>query len=332
MFESQNIKNLLQNIEKIENEIGNKLSDFEILQVLGQGAFGFVAKVRSKKNLKIYAMKKVDLSKIDEDKKKYYEYETIFLKRLNHPNICRLFSSFREKSNIYMIMEYMDNGDLFLFLNAHIKLKKYIPEEKLWNIFEQCLQGLVYINSEGIIHRDIKPANILYGSKGECKITDFNVSSVIDKEKAENFTNDKEIIDEIVNNLTEVGTPAFKAPEVKISEYDDKADVYSLGVTFCVLAYQKISIPNDEPKLYSKEMYDIIKLMLLPQDQRPTSKELYRYFIRLYVDKYLHMTGLISCINCLSCYDKTLFESGALNQKGKEITKQFKSFRPKEKY
>ena len=323
MFESQNIKNLLQNIEKIENEIGNKLSDFEILQVLGQGAFGFVAKVRSKKNLKIYAMKKVDLSKVDEDHKRYYEYETIFLKRLNHPNICRLFSSFRENSNIYMIMEYMDNGDLFLFLNAYLKLKKYIPEEKLWNIFEQCLQGLVYINSEGIIHRDIKPANILYGSKGECKITDFNVSSIIDKEKAENFTNDKEIIDEIINNFTEVGSPYFKAPEVKISEYDYKADVYSLGVTFCTLAYQKISIPKDEPKLYSKEMYDIIKLMLLPQDQRPTSEELYRYFIKLYVDKYLHMTGLVSCINCLSCYDKTLFESNTLNQKGKGITKQF---------
>ena len=332
MLESQAIKNILQDIEKFENEIGNKLSDFEILQVLGRGAFGFVAKVRSKKNLKIYAMKKVDLSKVEEDKKKYYKYETIFLKRLNHPNICRLFCSFRENTDIYMIMEYMDNGDLLAFLKAYMKLKKYIPEEKLWNIFEQCLQGLVYIHLEGIIHRDIKPANILYGSKGECKITDFNVSSAIDKEKAEKFTNDKEIIDDIINNSTEVGTPAFKAPEVRVSEYDDKADVYSLGVTFCALAYQNISIPKDEPKLYSKEMYDIIKLMLSPQHLRPTSKELYNYFIRLYVDKYLHMTGLVSCINCLSCYDSlinffrekdTLFESNNFNQKEKEITKQF---------
>ena len=48
-------------------------------------------------------MKKVDLSQVDEDKKRYYEYESIFLKRLLHPNICRLFSSFRENSNIYMI-------------------------------------------------------------------------------------------------------------------------------------------------------------------------------------------------------------------------------------
>jgi serine/threonine protein kinase len=332
MFESQAIKNILQDIEKIEDEIGNKLSDFEILQVLGQGGFGFVAKVRSKKNLKIYAMKKVDLSKVPEDKKKYYEYENLFMKNLNHPNICRLFSSFRENTNIYMIMEYMDNGDLFTFLKAHIKLKKYIPEEKLWNIFEQCLQGLIYIHSKGIIHRDIKPANILYGSKGECKITDFNVSSVIDKEKAANFTNDEKIMEDIINNSTEVGTPYFKAPEVIYSEYNDKCDVYSLGVTFCTLAYQKFSIPEDEPKLYSKELHDIIELMLSPEDQRPTSKEIYNKFIILYVEKYLHMTGLISCINCLSSYGSLVnffrdndayFESNNFNQKEKEITKQF---------
>ena len=196
MLESQNIKNIIQDIGKNEknivaNEIGNKLTDFEILQVLGQGAFGFVAKVRSKKNLKIYAMKKVDISKVVEDEKKYYENEHIFLEKLDHPNVCKLFSSFREGSINYMILEFLDNGDLWSFLNAHIKLKKYIPEEKLWNIFEQCLNGLVYIHSMGVINRDIKPTNILYGSNGECKITDFNISSFTNMEKAAKFTNDE---------------------------------------------------------------------------------------------------------------------------------------------
>ena len=84
MLESQNIKNIYQDIVHKDkknifaNEIGNKLTDFEILQVLGQGAFGFVAKVRSKKNLKIYAMKKVDLSKVVEDEKNIMKMKVFF--------------------------------------------------------------------------------------------------------------------------------------------------------------------------------------------------------------------------------------------------------------
>ena len=338
MLESQNIKNILQNIDKkdannnLANEIGNKLSDFEILQVLGQGSFGFVAKVRSKKNLKIYAMKKVDISKVEEDYKKYYENESIFLAKLNHPNICKLFCFFKEGTNNYMILEFLDNGDLWSFLNAHIKLKKYIPEEKLWNIFEQCLNGLVYIHSQGVINRDIKPQNILYGSNGECKITDFNIASLSNVKFAKKFTNDEQKTQEMINQCTDLGSGKFKAPEVLNFDYDDKADVYSLGMTFCSLAYQKMTFPNDEPRLYSKELADIISLMLSSSEYRPSSKDMYNYFIRLYVEKYLHMSSLVSCINCLSCYTSLInyfkdhdsfIESEKFNEKNKAITKQF---------
>ena len=338
MLESQNIKNILQDIDKKENgdilanEIGNKLSDFEILQVLGQGAFGFVAKVRSRKNLKIYAMKKVDLSKVKEEHKKYYENESIFLAKLNHPNVCKLFSSFREGNNNYMILELLDNGDLYSFLKCYIKLKKHIPEEKLWNIFEQCLNGLVYIHSKGVINRDIKPTNILYGSNGECKITDFNIASFINMEKAAKFINDEEKKKEMINQCTDLGSGSFKAPEVLMDAYDETVDVYSLGITFCTMAFQKTIIPKDESKLYSKELLDIISLMIAPKQYRPSSKEMYNYFIRLYVDKYMHMSSLVSCINCLSCYTSltnyfkcngSYIESNKFNEKEKEITKQF---------
>ena len=95
-----------------------------------------------------------------------------------------------EGNNIYMIMEFMDNGDLFNFLNANLKLGKKIKEEKLWNIFEQCLKGLVYIHSKGLIHRDIKPANLLINNEGQVKLSDFNVSALTNIEKARNFTKD----------------------------------------------------------------------------------------------------------------------------------------------
>ena len=221
------------------NSIGNCLKDFEILQVLGKGAFGYVAKVKSKKNLKIYAMKKNDLSIIDDDDiKKYYENEGIFMKVLDHPNICKLYTTFKENNSVYLIMEYMDSGDLFTFLDAYKKLGEYISEEKLCIIFLQCLNSLQYIHSLGIIHRDIKPANFLYNSNGEVKLSDFNVSALQNIENAMLFTRDEEKKEELINRGTQIGSGKFQAPEINEEEnYDDKVDIYSLGVTFCTVAF-----------------------------------------------------------------------------------------------
>ena len=72
-----------------------------------------------------------------------------------------------------MIQDYMDNGDLFCFLKAKMEYRQRISEDKLWDIFEQCLKGLIYIHSLGIIHRDIKPSNLLLNNKGQVKISDF---------------------------------------------------------------------------------------------------------------------------------------------------------------
>ena len=174
------VQNMIQSLEiNDKNDIGDKLSDFEILQVLGVGRFSFVAKVKSKKNFKIYAIKKYDLSLIDDDDyKKYYENENIFMQNLDHPNVCKLYNTFRDDNNLYMIMEYMNNGNLSTFINANMKLGKRIKEDILWNIFEQCLKGLVYIHSKGLIHRDIKPENILLNDEGQIKLIDFNLSAL----------------------------------------------------------------------------------------------------------------------------------------------------------
>jgi serine/threonine protein kinase len=85
------------------NFVGDKFSDFEVLQVLYENDFGFVAKVKSKKNLKIYAMKKTDLSLIeDQNFRKYSENEHIFMKKLDHPNVCKLYNTFKEGDIIYI--------------------------------------------------------------------------------------------------------------------------------------------------------------------------------------------------------------------------------------
>ena len=290
------------------NDIGDCLKDFEILQVLGKGAFGYVAKVKSKKNLKIYAMKKNDLSMIDDDDiKKYYENEGIFMKKLDHPNICKLYTSFKENNSVYLIMEYMDSGDLFTFLDAYKKLGEYISEEKLCIIFLQCLSSLEYIHSLGVIHRDIKPANFLYNSNGEVKLSDFNVSALQNIENAMFFTKDEIKKEELINRFTQIGSGKFQAPEINDEEnYDTKVDIYSMGVTFCTVAFFKLEIPNDQniKNIFSEELLNIIASMMRNNPkERPSSKELFDSLNKFYIEKFVHNTGLISCINCLSTYD-----------------------------
>ena len=71
-----------------DNDMGDQLEDFEILQILGKGSYGFVAKVRSNKNNKIYAMKQIDLNKMGSEKEvELCKREVLVLQKMNHPNI-----------------------------------------------------------------------------------------------------------------------------------------------------------------------------------------------------------------------------------------------------
>ena len=304
---------ILPNNNEVNSEIGNKLEDFEILQVLGEGTYGFVAKVQSKLNFGIYALKKYILSSVSDDEKKYILNERIFMKKLDHENVVKLYCDFQEKDNLYLVMEYMDGGDLYTFIDANRSLEMSIDEEKLWNIYEQCLRGLVYLHRMGLIHRDIKPANLLMNSKGEIKYTDFNVSAIINSDRAREFTKNKNEEEHLINNNTIVGSGSYKAPEILddnsiFQEYDLKIDVYSLGITFCTLAFYQMNIPGPNELnnyRYSKELIDIIMRMIEPEPmKRMSSLQIYNYFIKLYVQKYVHSTGFMSCVQSL--YDNPI--------------------------
>ena len=134
----RSLGNLILKTKGTENnsDIGNKLEDFEILQIIGKGTYGFVAKVKSKLNLRIYALKKYNSEYLNKpDALKYVVNESIFMKQLNNENVVKLYNNFKDKSGLYMVMEYMDGGDLYTFLNAYMNLNLRIEEEKLWNIF-----------------------------------------------------------------------------------------------------------------------------------------------------------------------------------------------------
>ena len=294
-----------------EKVIGNKVDDFEILQVLGEGSYGFVAKVRSKINSKIYALKKANFKVLNELEKSQALNELKMLNFFDHPNVCNCLTSFGQDDSQYIVMHLFNNKDLFQYLSANCKLYLHISEENIWNIFYQCLEGLIYIHKQGVIHRDIKPGNIFMDDKGNIKIGDFGISAVMNLEKAKQFTNDPQEQQKLLfKNEKGKGTQNFMAPEVEVENgeiYDQKADVYSMGVCFYCLCFYNLPYINGNnmnelctDSLYSPELKQIIFLMIQKdKNQRPNSMDIYGLFRQSYISKYVKNSGLCSVVQCL---------------------------------
>ena len=291
-----------------DNDMGSKSDDFEVLQVLGHGTFSQVLKVKSKKNFGIYAMKKIDKEKITKKykDKKYYLNEKFIVDQLSHPYVIKCYKTFEESNFLYFIMEFMNNGDLLSYNNGNIRFHVLIPEGKLWDIFYKCLSGLNYIHGKGIIHRDIKLNNIFLDDDFNVKIGDFNVSVVIDEKYAKKFSENIDEINGLINKNTNVGNYDYKAPEIQNrNNYNQKSDIYSMGVTFFILCFgckpNECGKNNEYDKYYSKDIKDfIIKMLKNNPEERPTSKEAMLIAREYFIKTYLKNTSLEAAFNCFN--------------------------------
>ena len=257
-------------------------------------------------------MKMLNITQLENKNKKAYILalnETEFLQGLKHPHIIKYYKNFIEKPYLYIIIEFVPNGDMSGFINANKEFNKNIPEEKLWNIFLQCMDALTYVHSQGVIHRDIKPANLLVDNNMSIKLGDFGVSAFRNKDQNNqylnanyNFFKNKE---QMQYHGTYVGTPNYMAQEVKYNDYDQRVDVYSMGVSFYEICYFHIPPPpnerfKDEKVQYSNELKNIINLMLEEnKDQRKTSQEIYDMIKNEYSRKYVKNTSIDAIVKCL---------------------------------
>ena len=290
--------------ERVDNlKIGNCVDDFFIQSILSIKEKNFVAKVKSKLNNQIYIMKRIDKNKAEEIiRKEYISREKEFLKILNHENIVEYITSFEDSQFLYIITEYVENGDLLTMINSKKRNKAFqIGEEKLMKIFLQCLRGLSFIHSCGIIFRALKPDKILIDNENNIKITNFKYAAIDNENTAKkcfNISEDK--FKELKNKFEFLDLRPYQPPEMKMGEiYNRKIDVYNLGLIFCHLAYLDLTIPKKNR--YSKELGDFIKKMIEKNpSMRPTSEEAYQELKNIYLKKYCHNTGINSCLRCLA--------------------------------
>lgn len=152
------------------------IEDFDLMKVVGRGAFGKVLLVRKKdgKNAgQIYAMKiLVKAHIIKNDQIENTKAEQHILKEINHPFVVRLRYAFQNSEKLYLIMDYYPGGSMFY----HLRKSKRFSEDRTRLYMAQLLTALMHLHSKSIAYRDLKLENILMDPKGNIALTDFGLS------------------------------------------------------------------------------------------------------------------------------------------------------------
>nr|XP_025034995.1 rho-associated protein kinase 2 isoform X1 [Pelodiscus sinensis] len=218
---NKNIDNFLNRYEKIVEKIRAlqmKAEDYDVVKVIGRGAFGEVQLVRHKISQKVYAMKL--LSKFEMIKRSdsaFFWEERDIMAFANSPWVVQLFCAFQDDRYLYMVMEYMPGGDLVNLMSNYD-----VPEKWAKFYTAEVVLALDAIHSMGLIHRDVKPDNMLLDKYGHVKLADFGTCMKMDETG-------------MVRCDTAVGTPDYISPEVLKSQggdgcYGRECDWWSVGV------------------------------------------------------------------------------------------------------
>lgn len=134
---------------------------YELGEEIGRGAFGQVFKATCVKDGNVVAIKQISLSGMSPDRLVDIMQEIDLLKKLNHENIVKYIESFKTRSHLHIVLEYMEQGAL-----SQLKDKWGVLKEFLISAFiSQVLHGLEYLHAQGVVHRDVKGANILLGAQ-----------------------------------------------------------------------------------------------------------------------------------------------------------------------
>jgi len=191
---------------------------------LGSGISGLVRLVTHRATGLKYAVKCLDLGLVDTEEGLQQLREEIYIMcQLDHPNIVRLEEVYESHSEIYLVQELCLGGELFDRLDEQPDY--HYTEAQCARLIKQMLCSVRYIHSKGIIHRDLKLENFLFSDTGpdsELKMIDFGLSKHFKFGEVQHEA---------------VGTPYTVAPEVIRGSYDERCDVWAIGViTYLLLS------------------------------------------------------------------------------------------------
>lgn len=252
---------------------------FKVQDLLGEGASGSVYKAVHRETKKVVAIKKmqVGVNNITSTVK-----EIKIMKDLKSPFTLKYYGCYQKDDCIWIIMEFCDGGSVQDIIDARESEPTCLSESQISQITYQVLKALEYLHSMKKIHRDIKAGNILINGRGMAKLADFGISA-------------QQVGDE--KRTTTIGSSYWMAPETLMGGgYDNKADIWSLGITVMEMAEgipplieeqphkAAFRIVNDPPPKLSKPdqwtpiFNDFLaKCLVKNPDKRPTAAELLQH-------------------------------------------------------
>eukprot|EP01103_Thecamoeba_quadrilineata_P006732 TRINITY_DN1646_c0_g1_i3.p1 TRINITY_DN1646_c0_g1~~TRINITY_DN1646_c0_g1_i3.p1 ORF type:complete len:479 (-),score=88.64 TRINITY_DN1646_c0_g1_i3:50-1486(-) len=206
---------------------GALVGGWKLGEEIGRGATAIVYKGIETKSGRFAAIKRFQETGLTSEIMNVTQAEVQTIKNLAHPNIISFYTSIRENSYFFIVMEWVENC-----LQNLLKNFGTFPEELISAYTQQILSGLHYLHSVGIIHRDIKSSNVLITKQGIIKLADFGAAAQVKSESERHFT--------------VAGSPYWMAPEViEVEGHSYSSDIWSVGCTI-------IEMVAGQPPYYEK--------------------------------------------------------------------------------
>ncbi|XP_039165007.1 serine/threonine-protein kinase tricornered [Eucalyptus grandis] len=307
--------NLIKDLERKETEYmrlkRNKIcvDDFELLAIIGRGAFGEVRLCREKKSGNIYAMKKLKKSEmLKRGQVEHVRAERNLLAEVASQFIVKLYYSFQDAEYLYLIMEYLPGGDMMTLLIREDTLSEDVARFYI----AQSVLAIESIHKHNYVHRDIKPDNLLLDKNGHMKLSDFGLCKPLDCTTLSAIHENKMMEDEELAEpmdvdhcstgtnygrswrspheqlqhwqmnrrtlaFSTVGTPDYIAPEVLLKKgYGMECDWWSLGAIMYEMLVGYPPFYSDDPLTTCRKIVNWRNQLKFPEDARlsPAAKDL----------------------------------------------------------